>query len=563
MLPSRGLRPARLASSAPRQSSILHSNAARKFSSVPRTSALPVASSRSSALRSTNWRSGAASYPPNVRLTPSSVRYGSWYAPWSWSWGRSSTPAPDANPAAPVEAVPEVPAAATEPAAAAAANPEVVAASSNAAPAAADSKLLEDILSMENVPAPDSVPLIDPTAPITHIGQLKELGLDYGWGTSAFFQWVIEHAYLYSDYGWGGAIILSTIALRAIMLVIQRKASDTMAKMAAMKPVLQPLQDELEVAKRNGDASKEEYLKHRQNAIYKDLGPAMITVPLVTLGQVAFGFGAFRCIRGMSTQPVTGMTTDGFAWFTDLTVPDPYYILPVASGAVAYALFKLGGDTGVANDAPTASARKGLMYGMPAFMTVITAFQPAGLQLYFVISSMLGAASGQLLRQPAVRKLVGIHPLPTKESNELFDKVARGELKLGDIQAPDGTIRYQAPTPTTLGAKKTSAPKGAIQNRGINIKAGTVVPAHLRQPEPAINKDMPDRDVDYEKGMPKGFNPLKQMDWLARNYQPKYVWRRMTSSTKTNLIEDDKKEKARKRAEDYAVERRRRFENRR
>jgi YidC/Oxa1 family membrane protein insertase len=35
------------------------------------------------------------------------------------------------------------------------------------------------------------------------------------------------------------------------------------------------------------------------------------------------------------------MAQDGFAWFTDLTVRDPYFILPAATTAIFYAIFKV------------------------------------------------------------------------------------------------------------------------------------------------------------------------------------------------------------------------------
>ncbi len=33
----------------------------------------------------------------------------------------------------------------------------------------------------------------------------------------------------------------------------------------------------------------------------------------------------------MATAPVESMTTGGTLWFTDLTLADPYYILPFAA----------------------------------------------------------------------------------------------------------------------------------------------------------------------------------------------------------------------------------------
>jgi YidC/Oxa1 family membrane protein insertase len=51
----------------------------------------------------------------------------------------------------------------------------------------------------------------------------------------------------------------------------------------------------------------------------------------------------------MTGLPVPGFETGGMAWFTDLTVADPYYILPVASSMGILALFEIGSRMGVQN----------------------------------------------------------------------------------------------------------------------------------------------------------------------------------------------------------------------
>lgn len=38
-------------------------------------------------------------------------------------------------------------------------------------------------------------------------------------------------------------------------------------------------------------------------------------------------------LRGMSSAPVESMKTGGLFWFTDLTVPDQYYLLPLITSA--------------------------------------------------------------------------------------------------------------------------------------------------------------------------------------------------------------------------------------
>jgi len=45
----------------------------------------------------------------------------------------------------------------------------------------------------------------------------------------------------------------------------------------------------------------------------------------------------FIGLRQMANLPVESMRTGGTAWFTDLTVPDPYFILPLMTITMLYA----------------------------------------------------------------------------------------------------------------------------------------------------------------------------------------------------------------------------------
>lgn len=53
----------------------------------------------------------------------------------------------------------------------------------------------------------------------------------------------------------------------------------------------------------------------------------------------------FMGLRGMTNVPVESMRTGGLFWFTDLTVVDQYYILPVVTSATMWLTIELGADS--------------------------------------------------------------------------------------------------------------------------------------------------------------------------------------------------------------------------
>lgn len=207
------------------------------------------------------------------------------------------------------------------------------------------------------------------------------------------------------------------------------------------------------------------------------------------------------------------------------------------------------------------------MTAMAFFIGIVTAFQPSALQLYFLTSSIIGAGTGYALKQTAFRRMIRIRQLPNSQSNELFTKVVKGELSLKDIKGPDGKIRYQPPTKSALG---TTRRNGTLAGGAIKIKETSAIPLHMRIEQPKIDKEYPDRDADFDAG-PKGTLSQK-IDYYRRNYKMAYVKRRMNDSMRgmmakagydvgTNLSREEEKRK--RKAEQYEVERARRFENRR
>lgn len=53
----------------------------------------------------------------------------------------------------------------------------------------------------------------------------------------------------------------------------------------------------------------------------------------------------FWALRGMVQLPLESMKDGGLWWFTDLTAPDPFYLLPIFTSATLFVTLELGTDT--------------------------------------------------------------------------------------------------------------------------------------------------------------------------------------------------------------------------
>ena len=174
-----------------------------------------------------------------------------------------------------------------------------------------------------------------------HIGYLEELGLDYGWGPTSFAQWLMEHIWVYAGVSWGGAIIGASLVVRIILVKYVKDANDMGQRMRAVKPLTDPFLKQMQQGRIQGDramvmkAARERSKVHQANGIkfYK------LIIPII---QVPLGFGVFRLLRGMSALPVPGFEEAGLYWFSDLTMPDPYGILPLATAGMYHLSFRVG-----------------------------------------------------------------------------------------------------------------------------------------------------------------------------------------------------------------------------
>lgn len=62
---------------------------------------------------------------------------------------------------------------------------------------------------------------------------------------------------------------------------------------------------------------------------------------LVPMTQMVAGYGTFVLLRAMGKLPVPGLETGGALWFHNLTIPDPFFIMPAATAFVLHMVLKV------------------------------------------------------------------------------------------------------------------------------------------------------------------------------------------------------------------------------
>ncbi len=178
------------------------------------------------------------------------------------------------------------------------------------------------------------------------------------------------------NYGW--ALILFTVLTRVVMFPLMRKQFRSTAKMQRMQPKLKKIQDTYK--------DQPQILQQRMMELYKKekISPLGCFIP--TLLQFPILILLWRAI----TYSAEAMhLSSGFLWIADLSLRDPYYIFIVLTTAAMILQQRLmTPQTSGAGEAAAASKKFG--YVFPLMMAVFFASFPAGLWLYYFLSTLFG-----------------------------------------------------------------------------------------------------------------------------------------------------------------------------
>lgn len=168
-----------------------------------------------------------------------------------------------------------------------------------------------------------------------HIGYLKSLGLEYGYGPTAGIEWLLEHVHILAGTPWWVSIALTAVLVRAILFKPYVNAAENAARMSKIMPITQPIQKNMMAAQKAGDMDALMRCRQELSLINKRAGISLWKsfVPMV---QVFAGYGTFVLLRAMSKLPVPGLETGGILWFSNLAIPDPLLILPFATAGVLH-----------------------------------------------------------------------------------------------------------------------------------------------------------------------------------------------------------------------------------
>ncbi|MFQ5344989.1 MAG: membrane protein insertase YidC [Mariprofundus sp.] len=226
---------------------------------------------------------------------------------------------------------------------------------------------------------PKSIPVLEAA------GSGLERSVDFGWFAPiakpmhTFLGWL--YGYL-GNYGW--CIIILVLCIKLLFFYPTQKSYESMAGMRKLQPEMARIKELYgDDRQRMSQEMMGLYKKHKVNPMGGCL-PILIQIPVF--------FALYKVLLmsiEMRQAPFIG-------WIQDMSVQDPYFVLPVIMGASMYIQQKL-------NPQPPDPMQAKLMQFLPAIFTVLFLFFPAGLVLYWVVNNVLS-----ILQQRLVMKRLNV-----------------------------------------------------------------------------------------------------------------------------------------------------------
>jgi len=208
-----------------------------------------------------------------------------------------------------------------------------------------------------------------------------DLVVDYGW-----LWWIAQPLFWLLTViqgvvvNWGVAIIVLTLLVKLAFFQLSAAGYKSMARMRKVQPRIMAIREEYANDKaKQSQAMMELYKKEKINPL-GGCFPILVQMPV------------FIALYWVLMESVELRQAPLALWIHDLSVMDPYFVLPILMGASMYFMQKL-------NPAPPDPMQAKIMQWMPIVFTFFFLWFPAGLVLYWLCNNLLSMAQQYLINR--------------------------------------------------------------------------------------------------------------------------------------------------------------------
>ncbi|KAJ8922157.1 hypothetical protein NQ315_004092 [Exocentrus adspersus] len=257
--------------------------------------------------------------------------------------------------------------------------------------------------SVDSIPEPPPVPDIAQEI-VNQVNALGEptfasLGLG-GYSPVGLAQMCFEYVH----------VTLGTLIIRILLFPLVVIAQRNAARMNNYLPQMQALQLKMTEARQTGNQIDAARYSQELMVFMKEKNLNPLKNMIVPLVQAPVFVSFFMALRQMCNAPVESLTTGGLWWFTDLTLPDQYFLMPIITSATLYATIELGTDSAKLSS-QNMQLMKYVLRGMPLVILPFTINFPGAILVYWVSTNFISLIQVGILRIPTVRDYFNIEPM--------------------------------------------------------------------------------------------------------------------------------------------------------
>ena len=226
-------------------------------------------------------------------------------------------------------------------------------------------------------------------ADLAQLAEGLDLTVDYGWlwFLAKPLFWCLERLHGLTG-NWGWSIILVTILLKLLFYHLSAAGYRSMANMRRVQPRLMALRDRYKDDRARMNQAMMQIYKEEKINPFGGCFPILVQIPV------------FIALYWVLLESVELRQADFILWLNDLSVKDPYFVLPVIMGVTMYIQQKL-------NPAPMDPLQEKVFKLLPLIFTVFFAFFPSGLVLYWVTNNILSIAQQWLIMRNLEKEGLG------------------------------------------------------------------------------------------------------------------------------------------------------------
>lgn len=292
-----------------------------------------------------------------------------------------------------------------------------------------------------------ATPVVDMAAPASEFAQA---GLPNGYLMVPYLQEMLEWITINTGAPWWAVIVGAPLVVRLLLFPLTVWGQKESIRLANVAPKMKGLMADYEYAKKANDQMLLQKAGSRLQTImnanqitastaFKAMVPSLIPMPVfITL---------FFAISGMAKAGLHSMTYGGFLWLPDLTLADPYLLVPIFTSACQLASMELSRVIDPKDENTQQRVMKNIFRAGLCISPLILRNWASGVLLLWASNAVLGTIQAMLLKNRMVidyfkipKRTIDTRPINLSEPksswvDKVKDKIVKGFSRSKDPES--------------------------------------------------------------------------------------------------------------------------------